>query len=199
MEKGKFITLYGINNMGKTTHSKLLVKRLNELGYKAVYMKYPVYDIEPSGPIINAALRSEKQTMGEDQFQMWYAINRYQYEDRLKELLAEGNIVIAEDYTGTGIAWGITKGLEEDWVETINEKLLKEDLAIMIEGKRSTGAKEAVHIHEQNDELIAKSKKVHEHLAQKYGWQRVTLQPEIKDTSDLLFDVVLDYLEHSKL
>lgn len=29
LTKGKFIVLYGINNLGRTTQAKLLVKRLN--------------------------------------------------------------------------------------------------------------------------------------------------------------------------
>jgi hypothetical protein len=44
--------------------------------------------------------------MDEHELQLWFVLNRYQYEPELKKLLNDGYIVIAEDYVGTGIAWG---------------------------------------------------------------------------------------------
>ena len=43
--KGKLIAIYGINNLGKSTQAHLLVQELQDQGYKAQYLKYPIYDI----------------------------------------------------------------------------------------------------------------------------------------------------------
>jgi len=194
--KGKFITIYGINNIGKTTQSKMLVKRLKAAGHDAHYVKYPVYDVQPSGDFINGVLRStDEQHISEEELQMWFAVNRYQFQPTLEKWLNEGAIVVAEDYAGTGIAWGIAKGLDEDWVEMINSKVLQEDFAIVIEGERTLRAIEDVHVHERNDELIAKSLTAHSHLTEKYGWARVPLQEKINDTSDLIFEKVEKFLK----
>lgn len=196
MKKGTFITLYGINNIGKTTHSKLLCKRLEETGYKTHYLKYPVYDIEPTGPFLNKTLRSPYgQKITEDELQLWFVMNRYQFEPQIKKLLEEGYIIVAEDYSWTGIAWGMAKGLSEEWLVSANSHLLKEDFAILIEGQRDLSAKEKTHVHEQNDALVEKCKKVHEYLAEKNKWARVTLQPEMKDTATLIFKVVDEFLK----
>ncbi|MFH1218699.1 MAG: hypothetical protein V1679_02560 [Candidatus Peregrinibacteria bacterium] len=192
--KGKFITIYGINNIGKSTHCKLLVERLKKAGHKAKFIKYPVYDIEPSGPFLNKALRRRKQMISEAELQMWFVVNRYQFQPKLEKMLSEGYIVVAEDYRGTGIAWGTAKGLDEKWVEEINSKVLPEDLVIWIEGKRNIEAKEDVHVHEQNDELMEKCKEVHGHLARKYGWKKVKLQEKVEDTAELIWKTVLDFL-----
>ncbi len=195
MKSWKFITLYGINNIGKTTHAKLLVEKLKENGYKSIYVKYPVYDVQPSGDYINKILRSsEKQKIPEDELQLWFVLNRYQFQDTLKKYLEEGFIVIAEDYIGTGIAWGTAKGLSEEWMENVNKNLIKEDLAIFIEGQRDLAAKESKHVHEQNEELIKKCTEVHLKLADKYSWKRVKLQPTIEDTAKLIWDIVDDFL-----
>ena len=61
MLRGKFITFYGINNIGKSTHARILYDRLKELGYDPIYLKYPVYDMEPSGPYLNKILREGTQ------------------------------------------------------------------------------------------------------------------------------------------
>ncbi|MBD3360756.1 hypothetical protein GF366_03065 [Candidatus Peregrinibacteria bacterium] len=191
MREGKFITIYGINNIGKTTQAHLLVDRLKDEGYKSYYVKYPVYDVEPSGSFINDILRGrEEQKISEDELQMWYVINRYQFQPKLINLLEEGYVVIAEDYAGTGIAWGTAKGLEEEWVETINSKVLKEDLAILMEGKRQMDAVEEKHVHEQNKELIEKCEKIHSHLAEKYDWKRVKVQKKIEGTAENLWKIV---------
>ncbi|MEK7126676.1 MAG: hypothetical protein AAB848_01075, partial [Patescibacteria group bacterium] len=171
MEKGIFITIYGINNIGKSTNAKLLVEKLENAGRKAVYMKYPVYDLEPSGPFLNKILRGgDGQKISEDELQLWFIINRYQFESSLKKLLNDGNIVIAEDYIGTGIAWGVAKGLDQKWLEDGNKYLLKEDLAILLTGERHTRSKEKIHVHEQNDELSKKCANIFEMLADKFGW-----------------------------
>jgi dTMP kinase len=196
LKKGAFITIYGINNVGKSTHARLLVERLKKEGYKAHYVKYPVYDVSPSGPFINKILRgSDKQHISEEELQMWFVINRYQFQPKLQKLLEDGNIVVAEDYRGTGIAWGISKGLDENWVETINSKVLPEDFVIFLDGTRELRAKEKRHVHEQNDDLSEKCGEVHHYLAKKYGWKRVKVQSKINDTAELVWEVTNEFLK----
>ena len=195
MKKGAFITLYGINNIGKSTHAKLLLKYLKNRGIKAIYLKFPNYDIKPTGPKINKTLRSpEGQKISEDELQLWFVLNRYQTLPQIKKLLRENYIVLAEDYTGTGIAWGIAKGLKEDWLVSANNNLIKEDLAILIDGKRNMSAKEKNHVHEQNDILAEKCRKVHLNLAKKFGWRIVNLRKEKKDTFAAIREVVDEFL-----
>ena len=192
---GKLITIYGVNNMGKTTHSKLLVERLNKEGHKAFHVKYPVYDIEPTGSFLNSVLRNKDgQKISEDELQLWFILNRYQYQEKLKELLVDGYIVIAEDYIGTGIAWGVAKGLELEWCENANKHLLKEDLTVLIHGQRDLNAVEEGHVHEQNHELVDKCADVFSKLADKYNWKRVELQDEIEDTAKLLYETISQFL-----
>ncbi|MFA7685230.1 MAG: hypothetical protein WCX95_00335 [Candidatus Gracilibacteria bacterium] len=194
--KGTFITLYGINNIGKTTHAKLLCKRLEEKGFKAHYLKYPIYDIEPTGPFLNKTLRDPSgQHISEDELQLWFILNRYQFEPKLEQLLEDGYIVIAEDYSGTGIAWGMAKGLSEEWLMSANKHLIKEDLSILIEGERNLRAKEKTHVHEQNDDLVEKCKAVHGYLAEKNKWKRVSLQNRVEDTSNMIFNIVDEFLK----
>jgi dTMP kinase len=191
-----FITLYGINNIGKSTQAKRLVERLKKEGYQVEYVKYPAYEIEPSGHYINEYLRGDangrgRNEMTEDELQMWFAINRYQFEPTLKGWLAEGKIVVAEDYRGTGIAWGTTKGADTEWLESINSHLLDEDFVVMLDGERFIRAKEAGHAHEDNDEFMQRSREVHDMLAEKYGWTVVqTIPGDIDGTADRVWDLV---------
>lgn len=192
---GKFIAIYGVNNMGKSTHSALLVERLKSEGFDAVYVKFPVYDLAPSGIYLNQILRGGKQEISEEALQMWFTVNRFQFAAQLERWLEEGKIVVAEDYIGTGIAWGMTKGLKEEWLRAMNEPLRKPDLAILIEGERSMAAVEKDHVHEQDDDLVARCYKNFQYLAEKDGWERVELQPGKSETAKLIWQIVKKVLE----
>src|SRR3989344_7041055 len=104
---GKFIVIYGINNLGKSTQAKILVEKLGQEGFSAEYLKYTIYDLKPSGPIINDYLREgNRDNLSPREIQILYTMNRYQFESRLKDKLSQGVNIVAEDYTGTGLAWG---------------------------------------------------------------------------------------------
>lgn len=188
-----FIALYGINNIGKTTQAKRIVEKLKSEGKDAIYMKYPVYNIEPTGSFINEILRSgKKQKISEEELQMWFVLNRYQFEPKLKKMLSEGKIVIAEDYIGTGLAWGLVKGANLDWLIKINKYLKKEDLAILMDGPRKISAKEEKHIHEEKDELVDKCRKVYLDLAKRFSWNIVKVSKNWDITTKRIWEIVKD-------
>jgi thymidylate kinase len=193
--KGVFITIYGVNNIGKSTHARLLLEHLRSAGYDTAYLKYPIYDLEPTGPQINRILRSEgKQKITEKELQTLFAQNRRDYEPQLRGMLKEGKIVLAEDYTGTGLAWGTAKGLSPEFMEELNKGLLKEDLAILITGKRDIGAMEKTHIHEKNSRLVDTVGEILQKLAKKFGWEVVPLQPTISDTQAQIRKITKEFL-----
>src|SRR5436190_17167412 len=120
MEYGKFIAIYGVNNIGKSTQAKRLVRKLVAEGKKAVYLKYPVYDLEPSGVMINEYLRGgNPYDLSPREIQLVYALNRTQKEPDIEKWLSGGTTVVAEDYTGTGVAWGIGTGLDPAFAKRI--------------------------------------------------------------------------------
>jgi dUTP pyrophosphatase len=190
-KKGKFITFYGMNNVGKTTQAKLLVKHLKEAGHDVVYLKYPLYDLAPTGPKLNQILReSGRQEITEEVLQSTFMQNRLDFEPQLRKMLEQGKIVVAEDYSGTGIAWGTAKGLDQEWLEKLNQGLVKEDLAILLKGNRHLEAREKQHIHEENNELVEKVGQILIHLAHKYDWKIVTSRKDAKATAEEVWKVV---------
>jgi dTMP kinase len=197
MKKGKLITLYGINNIGKSTQAKYLVDNLRKNGYDTVLVKYPVYDLEPSGIYLNNTLRAHhgRQDITEEELQMWFTINRYQFEPTLKSWLDEGKIVVAEDYTGTGLAWGSAKGAKLDWLTSLNKFLIKEDFAILLKGRRNLHAKEEKHIHENNDDLIEACQFILENLADSLKWTKLLVKPSITETAKDIWELVDKFLK----
>jgi dUTP pyrophosphatase len=179
--RGKLIVLYGINNLGKTTQAKMLVEKLKQTDIAAEYLKYPLYGLAPSGTLINNYLRQGNfYKLTPREAQIIYTLNRTQYEETLKQKLAQGIFIIAEDYTGTGLAWGIGADVDENFLKFINSHLLKEDLAILFDGSRFTSGIETNHRHEQNEELTNKVRVTHLHLAQERDWQIINANQTIE-------------------
>lgn len=191
LKRGKLIVLYGINNLGKTTQAKLLVNNLKKNRYKAEYLKYPIYNLEPSGSILNNFLRGgNKYKLSRRDAQFIYALNRTQYENKLLGKLGKGINIVAEDYTGTGLAWGIGSGVCEKFLCNINAHLLKEDLGILFDGERFINSVEKNHKHEQDSDLMKKVRKAHLILRKKYKWQKVDANLPIKEISDIIWNKV---------
>ena len=165
---GKFIVIYGVNGTGKSTQIKQTLKYLREKGLKVKYLKYPIYDLEPEGPFIDKYLRNEEfrkeNAQTTEQLQEKYMLNRKRFQPKLENILDSGVWVLAEDYTGTGIAWGLTWGASLKYLEKINEGLLEPDLAILLDGDRFLTAVEKSHRNESNEEMIRVAKKFHKEL-----------------------------------
>lgn len=188
---GKFIVFYGINNLGKSTQAKILVRSLKKEGKKAEYLKYPIYNLKPTGSFINQVLRSgKKQKISEEELQIWYTLNRFQFEPKLKAKLEKGVWIIAEDYIGTGLAWGWAKGADLKYLENLNNPLLKEDLAIFFHGQRFLSGKEKVHLHESDDKLMENCQKKHQLLAQKYHWQKINANGAREEIARKIWQII---------
>ncbi|RKW24224.1 hypothetical protein D8B45_00350 [Candidatus Gracilibacteria bacterium] len=191
MQSGKLIVLYGINNLGKTTQAHLLIDRLRAKGLQAEYLKYPIYDLAPSGPLLNAYLREgNPNQLSSSEFQLLQVINRTQYDSTLKNKLENGIWIIAEDYTGTGIARGTGAGGDQAFLEKINSHLHKEDLAFFFDGERFSSGIEKVHQHEQNNELMNKVRLIHQNLAQKLSREPINANLSIEEIQSQLQKII---------
>lgn len=187
MDIGKMITLYGINGIGKTTQVELLVQFLQSRGKKASRLKYPVYDLEPEGPFIYKYLREpefrSENELSTEELQMKYAENRRRYESELRKRLESGEWIVAEDYTGTGIAWGLTWGANLEYLEDINKDLFQPDLSILMHGERFDTAIEAGHRNETNADRIRICRNFHLLLGERYQWKQVNANQDIESVS----------------
>lgn len=193
---GKLIVLYGINNLGKSTQAKLLVDKLKDNGYQAEYLKYPIYDLAPSGVILNNYLREKNSfQLSAREAQIIYALNRTQYQDQLIAKLKSGLNIIAEDYTGTGLAWGLGAGVDENFLKEINSHLIKEDLVFLFDGERFKQAVENGHKHETDDDLTSKVRWAHLKLREEYGWHKINANLTIEEIHGQLWAEVKKMLE----
>ena len=191
IEKGKLIVFYGVNNLGKSTQAQLLVKRLNDLNIKAEYLKYAIYDLNPSGKMLNDYLRKDNpDNLSPKEFQILQTLNRTQYEAILKQKLDSGIWVVAEDYIGTGIAWGAGVGIDKEFLIKMNSHLKKEDLSILFDGERFLSSREVNHKHEQDTTLTNKVREEFLSLASLYQWSVINANQTIEKIQEEIWDLI---------
>ncbi len=169
--KGKLVTIMGVTNVGKTTQMEILEKRLITQGLSFKMLKYPIYDLAPTGPQIHAVLKQgNPENLSAKQLQELCAQNRKDFEPRLEELLSDTDIIIAEMYTGTGIAYGMGDGLEKDFLLEINQGLIEPDISVLLDGNRYLESIESGHRFETDDEKTNKIRKIHLELGNDLNW-----------------------------
>ena len=167
--KKLFVSVYGV---GKTTQINLSKKRLEQENLKVFLLKFPLCNLPPTGLRIKAYLcNGNPEKLSALKFQTLCAQNRKDFDKTLRNIIFENDIVIAEDYIGTGIAWGMSAGIPKKELVKLNEGLVMEDLSILLDGKRFKQSIELNHKYEQDNDLVEKVRKHYLELAFHYGWQ----------------------------
>ena len=188
---GILFALLGVTNLGKTTQQELLMKRLSDEGYTVAYLKYPRYDLEPTGPRINAYMRKgNPEGMTPEEFHKLQIRNKKDFEPELERLLAEHDIVLAEMYTGTGITYAMGDGLDKDWIIGEYAPLRAADVSVLLDGERFLASREAGHIFEDDDAKTELVRQAHLELAQDFGWQVVNANGTKEEVHEAIYKIV---------
>ncbi len=122
MHKGLFITLEGIDGVGKTTQALLLKEYLEEKGYQVLHT------FEPGGTALGGQIRAlllnpehkELHSMTEI---LLYAADRAQHVyETVRPALETGKIVICERFVDSSVAYqGYGLGLDINGIKEVNQ------------------------------------------------------------------------------
>lgn len=189
--KGLFIVLYGPSGVGKTKQLDLLEERLKHEGVNCKRVEYPLYNLAEAGPKLKRILWKRDKMLSEDQMQDLFAQNRRDFEPTLKSWLNSGVTVLAEDYKGTGMVWGITRGLDPVKMEKMSKEFLDPDVSILLDGPRRLDLRPGEgHVYQQDEEEWYKARKNYLAMADKYGWVRVGADAPILTVASRIWAVV---------
>lgn len=114
-----FITVEGEDGCGKTTLSKKLVQKLNDIGIPAVWCR------APDGPIRDILLKRDSIIDDWTELLLFLCSLRWGLVNSILPALATGSVVVLDRFTTTTIAYqGAARGLGEDTVrQLINEQI----------------------------------------------------------------------------
>jgi dTMP kinase len=182
--KGFFIAIEGIDAVGKKTQTSILQARLRSNGLTARTISFPAYETVIGGEI-------KKFLEGEVGYPpqvraMLYAANRWEKKAELERMLASSDAVLVNRYTGSNLAYGVSSGLELDWLLGLESGLPEPDLVLILDAppaKLAARRGETKDSYERDIELQAKARRVYLQLAKKFGWVQIDATRSVDDTS----------------
>jgi len=131
-QSGVFICIEGIDGSGKTTHACLLVEKLCEMGYDAIYTTEPSHG--EIGSFIRKHILHGEKRLSVILEALLFAADRIDHlEKEVKPALENGKIVICDRYLYSSLAYQGAAGLDIKWIEDINKWAIRPDLAILID------------------------------------------------------------------
>ena len=113
-----FITFEGIDNSGKTTAAKALVRSLNILGYEAIFTR------EPGGTKIGEQLRqlvlNNNELSQDTRALILNAVRIEHVETVIKPALEDNKIVVCDRYIDSTVAYQYAQGWDMDVIHNLN-------------------------------------------------------------------------------
>jgi len=186
------ICLEGIDASGKATQSKTLCDRLSKSGFDCELIAFPDYTT-PIGLNIRAYLDGEI-TMSCEVRQLLYVANRWERRDDIVNWLDSGKFVVADRYTPSGLAYGLTNGLDLDWMLGLERGLPIPDLVVVVDVSVQTSVKRLLStrdVYERNESYLVKVRESYLSLAKRFGWTVVNGEGPIEEVSEEIWSLVL--------
>jgi dTMP kinase len=173
MGKGKIIVIEGSDKAGKGTQSRLLVDALKLSGKVCVIIDFPDYTT-PIGAEIRAFLDGKRNYPNELKH-MLFSANRWEKKREIESMVNNGTIIIINRYYQSNLAYGISNGLNINWLLNLDKGLPKEDLVIVLEVSSKMSyqrtAAEYNDTFEKDQKLMVDVHKNYRVLARKFKWK----------------------------
>ena len=126
MNRGLLIVLEGIDQCGKTTISKLLKNKLEELNLKTIIQTFPDKSTL-IGNVINSYLQGNTK-LSPQESHLLYSLNRHEKKNFMEDKLYNNYNIICDRYIFSGIAYSLANGLDYDFSSNTEQYLIKPDL-----------------------------------------------------------------------
>ena len=139
MREGRIIVLEGIDKAGKGTQCKLLQNDIMKAGFNCKTIDFPDYST-PIGKEIRLFLDGRRSYSSEVQH-MLLSVNRWEKKEEIEKMLQNGTIIIMDRYYQSNIVYGLSNGLDLNWLINLDKGLPKEDIVIILEIDPATSYK----------------------------------------------------------
>ncbi len=160
MERGKLITIEGLDGAGKTTLASALVDTLHDHGRRAQLLREP--GGVPAAEAVRALVKDPGLRISDRTEALLYAAARAQLvEEALEPLLARGIWVVLDRFVDSSLAYqGAGRGLGLEFVREINAFAtagLAPDLTLLLRVDPATGRERSQRRGEAPDRLELQS------------------------------------------
>jgi dTMP kinase len=188
---GRIIALEGIDQSGKRTQTRLLEHRLKQRGLKANSISFPIYE-SPAGQQIRRFLRG-KRDYPLEALHMLYSLNRWENQTLIHKLVDRADFVIADRYTPSNLAYGVSRGLSLSWLETLDKGLPLANLVIVLDVPVPSSflrKRKDRDVHESDRRLLVKVRHTYKTLAHRLGWKTIDATMPVGEVESAVWNLV---------
>ncbi len=194
--KGVFICIEGLDGCGKTTQTKLLVKKLRKKGYDAVYTAEPTRG--KIGTLIRKyCLHGEKRVSPFIEALLFAADRLEHLEKEVYPALRETKVIVSDRYIYSSLAYQGSAEVDLNWIKIVNRHALPPDLAIFIDVEPETVMKR-LKLKKSVMETFENQKKVREiylQFVKEKELVKIDGNKSKKEVADSIMRVVTEFLE----
>jgi dTMP kinase len=198
--KGCFICVEGLDGCGKTTQTKLLVRKLRKMGYAAVYTAEP--SSGKIGRFIQKYCLHGGKRVSAIVEALLFAADRFEHvRNEIVPALSEGKVVVSDRYVYSSLAYQGAAGLDLKWIKEINQHAMRPDLAIFVDVKPDIAIKRLKSKKSVMEDLETQKKVRSVYLDFVKSGELVKIDGN-KSKAEVAEDIlkfVLNFLEKSKL
>jgi dTMP kinase len=196
LKEGQIIVLEGIDKAGKGTQCKLLQNDIIKAGFNCKILDFPDYST-PIGKEIRLFLDGRRSYPKEVQH-MLLSVNRWEKKEEIETMLQNGTIIIMDRYYQSNIVYGLSNGLDLNWLINLDRGLPKEDIIIILEIDPETSYKRITYnrdIFEKNLEFLLNVKQNYQKLSQVYKWRIINGEESIEKIHMKISSIVKEKLD----
>lgn len=180
--RGLFFVFEGLDRSGKSTQSRLLTKRLEELGRAVKWTCFPNRSTT-IGTLIDLYLL-RKIELSDEAVHLLFSANRWEFAESLVADLSQGVCIVCDRYAFSGVAYTAAKGLDIDWCQAPDRGLPVPDGIFFLHLDEKVGASRANYGDEryENATMQAAVRKEFQRPALRQGvaWHDVDAAREIE-------------------
>lgn len=188
--RGLFIAIEGVDAIGKRTQTSLLKDWLRENGKSTYTLSFPVYETTIGKEIrkfLDGKVAYPPQVRA-----MLYAANRWEKKPELDEVISTTDVLIVDRYSGSNFAYGVSGGLELDWLAGLEVGLPTPDLTLLLDAPLAKlvprrGTKDS---YERNTNLQERAREAYLELATKFDWTVVDANRGVQEIAGTIRSAV---------
>jgi dTMP kinase len=129
---------------------------------------------------------------------MLLSVNRWEKKEEIETMLQNGTIIIMDRYYQSNIVYGLSNGLDLNWLINLDRGLPKEDIIIILEIDPETSYKRITYnrdIFEKNLEFLLNVKQNYQKLSQVYKWRIINGEESIEKIHMKISSIVKEKLD----
>jgi dTMP kinase len=196
LKKGKIIVIEGTDKAGKGTQSRLLMNALKLSGKICIMMDFPDYTT-PIGKEIRSFLGGRRSYATEVKHLLLSA-NRWEKKKDIESTIENGIIIIMNRYYQSNLVYGVSHGLNLNWLLNLDRGLPREDVVIVLEVSPDISYRRVPKdrdTFEMDQKLLAEVNKNYRKLAKRFNWKLINGEKFSEEVHNEIMGVVTKILK----